>query len=499
MGLPNYLHRAVDEIATIARDFDLDFFDTLFEEVSYRQMNELAAYEGFSTRYPHWRFGMSYEQLRKSYGYGLHKIYEMVINNDPTYAYLLEGNSMVDQKLVIGHVYAHSDFFKNNLFFAHTNRKMVDEMANHAARVRRYMARIGREQVETFLDACLSLNNLIDYQFPYSEENTERRDRDEGPKGRGDKSAGEERIVRFPAKDYMETFVNPDAFIERQREALQKKDDAERGRFPAAPVRDVLWFLLENAPLEGWQQDILELVREEAYYFAPQGQTKIMNEGWASYWHSTIMTTKVLSDSEVIDFADHHSQTVQINPSQINPYKLGLDLLRDVEERWNKGRFGREFEECQDAARLVNWDRKLGGGRQKIFQVRRTHNDVTFLDEFLTPEFVAREMYYIFGPNKRTDMLEILHRDFARIKEKIVSSITNVGQPIIRVSDANHKNRGELLLEHSFEGEPLRKDYAADVLKNLHRLWHRPVHVLTRFDDKRVVWTFDGESFEESQ
>ncbi len=106
---------------TLAAEAGLDFFPTVFEILTYDQMNEIAAYGGFPNRYPHWRFGMEYERLAKSYEYGLSKIYEMVINNNPSYAYLLEGNSLVDQKLVMAHVYAHVDFFKNNFCFRSTD------------------------------------------------------------------------------------------------------------------------------------------------------------------------------------------------------------------------------------------------------------------------------------------------------------------------------------------------------------------------------------------
>ena len=138
MNLPRDLAREQERIAAVAAQYGLTFFPVVFEVVDYRQINSLAAYGGFPTRYSHWRFGMEYGQLSKSYEYGLHKIYEMVINNDPTYAYLLEGNTMIDQKMVMAHVYGHADFFKNNVYFAHTNRKMVDAMANHATRIWRY-------------------------------------------------------------------------------------------------------------------------------------------------------------------------------------------------------------------------------------------------------------------------------------------------------------------------------------------------------------------------
>src|SRR5262245_2887741 len=132
--LPPYLWEIKEQIEGYAKGFGLTFFETIFEILTYDEMNMVAARGGFPVRYPHWRFGMEYEKLSKSYTYGLSKIYEMVINNNPSYAYLLEGNNIVDQKTVISHVYAHVDFFTNNYYFQHTNRKMIDEMANHATR-----------------------------------------------------------------------------------------------------------------------------------------------------------------------------------------------------------------------------------------------------------------------------------------------------------------------------------------------------------------------------
>src|SRR6201991_945335 len=135
--LPANLAAIQERIEGFARDYGLDFYPTIFELIDADQLNAVAAYGGFPNRYPHWRFGMEYEQLSKGYEYGLSKIYEMVINNNPSYAYLLESNMDADQKLVMAHVYGHVDFFKNNFSFQHTNRKMMDEMANHATRVRR--------------------------------------------------------------------------------------------------------------------------------------------------------------------------------------------------------------------------------------------------------------------------------------------------------------------------------------------------------------------------
>jgi len=193
-----------DRIRAQALDYGLDFFEVIYEVLNFQQMNEVASYMGFPTRYPHWRFGMEYERMKKSYAYGLHRIYEMVINNDPCYAYLLESNSLVDQKIVMAHVYAHSDFFKNNLWFSHTNRKMMDEVANHATKVRQFIDRFGLEEVEDFIDACLSLENLIDRHAPYvqrtsAEEPTDDETEDDEPP----------QLTRLPSKGYMERFINP--------------------------------------------------------------------------------------------------------------------------------------------------------------------------------------------------------------------------------------------------------------------------------------------------
>ena len=476
------------KIEKVASDYGLDFFETIFEIITYDQINQFAAYGGFPVRYPHWRFGMEYEQLSKSYEYGLSKIYEMVINTDPCYAYLMEGNRMVDQKLVMAHVYGHCDFFKNNQWFSPTNRKMMDVMANHATRIRRYIDRYGVDEVEDFIDKCLSLENLIDRYSPYIKKTTEKERSDERKKDQG----GLLRVDR----EYMDEYINPPDFVQFQKN--KAREEAERKqRFPAEPQRDVLEFLMHYAPLKNWQQDVLSMIRDEAYYFAPQGMTKIMNEGWASYWHSKIMTEKVLRDSEIIDFADAHSGTMAMAPNGFNPYKIGIELFRDIEERWNKGRFGKEWNECDDIRERANWDKKLGLGREKIFSVRRSYNDVTFIDEFLTEDFCIRNKFFVYKHNKRTGRYEVDTRDFPMIKKQLLFQLTNFGQPIIQVEDANFENRGELLLTHMFEGIEMQPDYMRETLRNLQGVWQRPVNLATVVDNQARVIHFDGREFKE--
>lgn len=939
--LPGYLREEQNRIEAIAQEYGLDFFPTVFEMLTYDQMNEVAAYGGFPNRYPHWRFGMEYEQLSKSYEYGLSKIYEMVINNNPSFAYLLEGNSLTEQRLVMAHVYGHVDFFKNNFSFratdldAHGNladpmrrtepfnpqRKWVDKMANHGQRVRRAMDRHGVNKVEEFTDFCLSLENLIDPWRPF----TPQRPRD----SETEPVSNPPEVPRLRAgRSYMEKYINPDEYIEEQRRKMQAEADKPR-RFPETPQRDVLAFLLENAPLEKWERDILEVVREEAYYFTPQIQTKVTNEGWAcldprtmvftergaitmkelveggarvvsdgeterqvydqhilrdhetvtirtrrgltltgsnnhrimgadgrwvrldelavgaqvsitggknlwaqeevpipweprprritlaevaqqagvsvdtvmryrrgknngnealarqgepsgntapmhqgehdgnaarthrsesdgnaalahwveryespendnaialpsrrkevtiptvmtrelaafvgyligdghisrvkrnlglttgdehsvttfvdlarhlfdvecvikregnkyrvlihsetladflteglgltsgpsahekripelilrspdyvvrdclqtyfdcdgyagpkgvilstmsdtlaeqvqllllnfgvlsrkrkqqdgcwhvavtgravedfaarvgfsmirkklkveeyllghrwfkeeswtdevvaieqgrgdvydisveethryaaggflnhnSFWHSKMMTERISDANDILEYADRNAGVMATSGGRLNPYKLGVEILRSIEDRWNKGQFGRDWEECDDYDEKAHWDLRLGQGRQKLFEVRRLYNDVTLLDEFLTIDLARELKLFSFSYSSRNDRFEIETREFKKVKDKLLAQLTNAGNPVILVLDANFENRGELLLRHEHAGIDLRLDYAKEVLRALHRIWRRPVAVATIVEQKPTLLRYDG-------
>ncbi|MFW5876113.1 MAG: SpoVR family protein [Myxococcota bacterium] len=895
-ALPAYLRDEQARVEAFVREFGLDFFPVIFEMLSYDQMNEVASYGGFPTRYPHWRFGMEYERLSKSYEYGLSKIYEMVINNNPSIAYLLEGNSLVEQKLVMSHVYAHVDFFKNNFYFRATNqgtdfetgepiRKWIDTMANHGAIVRRWANRIGIDKVEELLDRCLSIENLIDPQLPFQPPARPTADDEEV------EETPELRLLRVD-RDYMESFINPEEFVEAQKRKIEEEKQQAK-KFPEHPRRDILGFLIEHAPLERWERELLGIIRREAYYFLPQMQTKILNEGWAcvapdtlvfteqgllpmaevvagqasevsdgeerrgvydrniirdhatttvrtrrgleltgsnnhrvlladgetwkrldalepgdrihisggddmwptrnvpltwspprrvsledvaeeasvsvwtvlrhragkrvrateavasaleayeaeenaalpmavrkrravkipseltselgafigylvgdghisrkkrhlglttgddeqaaafvrlaerlfevpasmrrdggrwrvlvhsetvsdflvqalglcvgrsarvksvpalvlqspepvvraflrayfdcdgyagkhgvilstssealgrqvqllllnygilsrrrrntdgwhvqvagtsashfserigfglgrkqaaldayvrerrwfkrerwedeivsleagrgdvydisveethryaaagfvnhnSYWHSKLMTEKVCDASEIVDYADRNASVLSVSGGRLNPYKLGVELYRHIEERWNRGQFGKEWEECDDMEARRAWDRRTGLGREKIFEVRALYNDVTFIDEFLTPDFVIDNKMFSFGFNNRSDRWEIESREFDEVKNKLLFQLTNAGNPVVFVEDANYGNRGELLLWHDHQGIDLRLDWAQETLAALERLWKRPVELHTVLEGKPTLLRFDG-------
>lgn len=403
------------EIERWAREYGLDFFETIFELVDVDQLNEIAAYGGFPTRYPHWRFGMEYDQLFKGHDYGLHKIYELVINSDPCYAYLMRNNSLVDQKIVIAHVFAHSDFFKNNAWFFGTHRKMIDKMGNHATRVQYYYDQFGYEEVENFIDVSLSIENLTDLYHAY----------------------------QYQTKNHS---------------SLQK------------PMKDVVGFLIEHAPLKEWQHEILKIIYDEATYFLPQGQTKIMNEGWASFWHSRILTEKGLKDNEIIDFADHHAGTLASRPGMINPYKLGIELFRDIEEQY---------------------------GLEKIFEVRKLYNDVTFIDEFLTERFCEKQKLFVYAYNKRNGTYEIVDRDYRKVKEKLLFSLTNFGQPFIFVMDGNYQGKGQLLLRHDHQDIDLKILEAKATLERIFVLWQKPIYLETRINGEKRTLIYNGKEHQE--
>ncbi|MFL5431124.1 MAG: SpoVR family protein [Myxococcales bacterium] len=268
--------------------------------------------------------------------------------------------------------------------------------------------------------------------------------------------------------------------LERKQAALEKYVSQRR------------WFKEEK-----WEDEIVSIEhgRADVYDISVEGTHRYAAAGFInhnSFWHSTIMTTKALKDHEIIDYADHHSGTMGTRPGAINPYKLGIELWRHIEERWNKGRFGKEYDECDDLRARRAWDKKLGLGRGKIFEVRKHYNDVTFIDEFLTADFAAEQKLFVYGFNEKGNRWEILDREFQKVKRKLLQQLTNFGQPIIEVVDGNFENRGELLLAHRHDGVDLRADYAKDTLVNLQAMWRRPVAIVTRMDGKGVLMRFDG-------
>jgi stage V sporulation protein R len=204
------------------------------------------------------------------------------------------------------------------------------------------------------------------------------------------------------------------------------------------------------------------------------------------------MTTKALHPSEMIDYCDHHCGTMAPYRGRVNPYKLGIELFRDIERRWNTGQFGKEYDECDDLEKKRKWDKGLGLGRKKIFEVRKAHNDITFIDTFLTPEFCVEHKFFSYAYSEQGSNYVIESREFQKIKERLLFGLTNMGKPFIYVVDGNYRNRGELLLRHEYNGIDLKLNYASDTLANVQAIWSRPVHLQTVVDNKPTLLSYDG-------
>ncbi|MCE9637574.1 MAG: SpoVR family protein [Planctomycetes bacterium] len=488
--LPADLQALADRARDAATELGLDFPEVVFEMLDPDELNMVAAYGGYPVRYPHWRHGMAYRELQKSYEYGLSRIYELVINNDPCYAYLMRTNTRLEQKLVMAHVHGHADFFRNNLRFAPTDRRMIDTMANHATRVRRHIDRLGPERVEEFIDACLSIENLIDPMSLY----VRRAGKPEPEPEMDEDRLAAGRVRKFPVPaPYMEPFVNPKAAMETERKQIAEEIRKSRKNL-AEPTRDVLEFLLYNAPLQDWQADCLDIVRDEAYYFAPQAMTKIANEGWASFVHTRLMTTRLLDPSEIVEYADRHSGTVVSGPGRLNPYAIGLAIFRDIEDRWNRGAHGRAYRECTDDEARRRWNTGAGEGMRKCLEVRRSCDDLMLIDAYLTAELIDDLKLYTYGRDPGTGKLVILDRDPNSVRQKLLKMLVNGGQPVIELVDANHDNRGEMRLVHRHEQSGLDEGQARETLRSIHRIWTRPVHIDTVVESRIVRWSFDGKA-----
>jgi len=393
------------------------------------------------------------------YDYGLSKIYELVINTNPSLAFLLDNNSALENKMVIAHVLGHTDFFKHNMYFGHTSRQMVESVSLSADRIARYEFEHGTLAVERFLDAVLSIKEHFSMPSPATER---------------------------PGDDKQESsgYVSPyDDLWALDYKPPADDDQDKKRRIPPSPQRDVLQFLADYAAdLEDWQRDIIAVVRQEQLYFLPQMQTKIMNEGWASYWHYKIMNEVLdLTPSELAQFGGLHAGVVSPGGRmRLNPYYLGFRIWHDIERRWDNPT-------AEERERL---GRAGGQGREKMFEIRESENDQSFLRHYLTEDLVRDMDMYTY--RLVDDEWQIDETDWRAVRDTLVRSMDNFGQPVITVDDGDFRQNRELYLRHHFDGDELDIRYAEKTLQYLYNLWNRAVHLETVIDDRRVRLSYDG-------
>ncbi|MCU4716823.1 SpoVR family protein [Halapricum hydrolyticum] len=601
------LQESVARAGELAEKLGLTPYPVNYWIVDYDEMNELIAYGGFQRRYPHWRWGMAYDRQRKQNQFLGGKAFEIVNNDNPAHAFLQESNSLADQKAVITHVEAHADFFANNEWFGlFTDRETGDTidaqnpaaaemLARHAETIREYMRdpEIDRSEVERWIDHVLCLEDTIDQHRPYAPAVAD-------GEANLDIADPAERLDELDLSEEVTQQVFGDEWLDAQAEDVTHS-------FPVSPEKDVLGFIRKHGKrydesagkaveMTDWQKDVLEIVRREAYYFAPQKMTKVLNEGWATYWESVMMVGEGFADAdEFVTYADHMSKV--LGSGGLNPYKLGFELWQYVENVANRrevverllrveGITWRNFHEAVDFGTVLStlappaWIEDVPGhlgeidsddprvdadalerardgeidveaypwtvlsqeglvrrhyslvkpqhrgflarigqaqleqisrylfddsrydsvdaaladveyarGWDRMREIRQSHNDVTFLDEFLTDEFVEEHDYFAYEYSQSAGDFRVSSTDPEDVKQKLLLQFTNFGKPTIVVEDGNYGNAGELLLAHRYNGIALDIEQATDVLERAFDLWGRPVNLLTidkDYDDSEI-------------
>lgn len=447
--------------------FGLDCYPQEFELCDHVQMLGYMAYAGMPSHYPHWSYGKAYEKLKTLYDHGVTGLpYEMVINANPALAYLMRDNSLCLQILTIAHVYGHNDFFKNNFTFRSTRPEFTIGMFKaHADRVRRYIDTpgIGLDRVEAVLDAAHALSlqcrrNLAVRKLSPADERR--------------------RLLEASVRP-------PDPFQAIHRREPSPEPDVSRT--PPVPDEDLLLFLRDHNPrLADWERDLLTIVHEEAQYFIPQIETKIMNEGWASFWHKRILDHLDLPQAIHLEFLVRHNQVVRPIPGQVNPYHLGLKLWEHIErvgddptpeerERLPPGRTGRDL----------------------LFETREVDRDASFLRRWLDAPLM-RELDLIRYEPRGEDLVvsHVSDEDgWQTVKQTLISNVGMGAVPVIRVIDADFTGNRTLRLEHAHDGRDLHLESAERTLAYVYRLWGRDVTLETVVAGKRTALTFGDRGF----
>jgi stage V sporulation protein R len=414
-----------NRIIDIAKSHGLNWYPITYETCDYYEMIGNMAYHGMPTHYGHWSYGKSFEIQHSQYQHGMTGLpYELIINSNPCISYLMRENPLHLQILIMAHCVGHSDFFKQNRMFKHTRADtVVPRMRNAKKRIQKYTEdpSIGIEEVEKYIDAAQSLS----YQIP-----------------------------RFPV-DYGSLKEEYEIYAEFKKD--DKDFDIEQ--IPPEPEYDLLGFILDYGEnLDSWQKDIISIVRDEAYYFMPQIRTKIMNEGWACFWHYKILHELNLPQELHIPFLKSHNQVVRPHVGRINPYHVGFHMFNKIEERY---------------------------GIKECFIAHEVNHDESFLRQYLTREDC--EELNLFSYDRKNKSEGYIVKDVSDeegwkpIKNELIKQVGSNSIPTISVDniDSGHI----LVLHHEHDGRDLKLKYAEQVLEHCKQLWGSEVKLITMVDD----------------
>lgn len=428
----NKIERIIEE--------DLDCYPQEFEICSYEDMLCYEAYVGMPSHYPHWSFGKAYDKQKTLYKYDLTGLpYEMVINSNPCIAYLMRDNSLLLQILTIAHVYGHNDFFKNNRLFLEGTDAKIETFKNHANRIRGYIQdpTIGYIRVERILDAVHAI-------------------RHQNSRTIGIKKISSEEIKKRILDQYYDSI--------KRKSVLDERKDVpfpDLNKVPIEPSENLIEIIIQYGLLEDWEKDIMTIVLEETQYFLPQIETKIMNEGWACYWHYKILNKLELPQGLHLEFLNRHNQVIKPFLGRINPYYMGFRLFEDIEKRY---------------------------GREKLFEIRKMERDASFILKYLTLEMCQEMNLFQFGKKYNEYVIEEISDEngWKKIRGEIVASVGIGSIPSIKVEDIVLRDH-TLLLSHEYDGRELELNYAIETIKYISTLWGGKVILKTVFDNEEKI------------
>jgi stage V sporulation protein R len=452
-------------IVELVADFGLDPYPQEFEICDYEQMLSYMVYSGMPSHYPHWSYGKGYEKLKTLYDYGLSGLpYEMVINSNPCIGYLMRDNSVALQVITIAHVYGHNDFFKNNFTFKSIRAEFtIETFKTHANRVRCYIEdpSIGLEKVEHILDAAHALSLQCRRNLAIRKQTEE-----------------EQREAKLN-----ESKPSHDAFQSIHRR--QEWNPPDLAKVPLYPEEDILLFIRDHNPrLAEWEKDLLTIVHEQAQYFIPQIETKIMNEGWASFWHKRILDTLDLPQNLKMEFIVRHSQVLSPVPGGINPYHVGIKIWENIEKRWSEASPGKDNDPKP----------KRKTAKEKLFEVREVERDTSFLRRYLTAELVRELNLFEYQSRGDEQVVSRVADDdgWRTIKDTLIQNVGTGTIPVIKVEDADYNQNRTLFLGHFHDGRDLQLEYAEKTLQYLRQLWGWDVALETIINEKKSLLCFSG-------
>jgi stage V sporulation protein R len=425
-----------EKICEIGRKFGLNWFDIDYEIIDYHEMIGAMSYTGLPTHYRHWSFGKAYERTHTLYNAGMSGLpYEMIINSNPSISYLMAENQMYIHILTMSHCIGHSDFFKNNRMFSNTSPELVIPKFKAAARYVKDLIEdpsIGIDEVEAIIDAC----HAIKYQIP-----------------------------RYPGiKRYSHNELKQIYADRILHDTDGEYDDFNLNKMPLERDYNLIAFIAEHSRnLSEWQRNLIHIVEESSQYFIPQALTKVMNEGWAVLMHEKIVKELVLPDKYHIPFMKLHNQVIGPSLGRVNPYHLGYNIFKKIEEREG-------FEACLLA--------------------REVHNDITFLRNYLDEEMCHELNLFSYSFKKsqgHTSIDETSDEEgWENVRDSLIKTIGLNSIPVIYVEEMSKDHT--LILRHEHDGRDLEMQYSKKVFEYIQNLWGDNVKLFTILENE--LWEF---------